>query len=128
MKIATASKKTSKNWRTYDITWEKFLQKLRQPHRTGETMREYRAMDKAGRDAAKEAAGGFVAGALSGAQRKTGNVTERSMITLSTRTTPSPARGSWRPCCAASACAATPPTATRTQSRDCAGSFPLTGP
>ena len=82
MKIATASKKTSKNWKTYDITWEKFLQKLRQPHRTGETMREYRAMDKAGRDAAKEAAGGFVAGALSGPQRKTGNVTERSMITL----------------------------------------------
>ena len=82
MKIATASKKTSKNWKTYDITWEKFLQKLRQPHRTGETMREYRAMDKAGKDAAKEAAGGFVAGALSGPQRKTGNVTERSMITL----------------------------------------------
>lgn len=82
MKIATANKKTSKSWVTKDITWEAFLAKLRQPLRTGETVREYKAMDKADRDAAKEAAGGFVAGALSGPQRKTGNVTERSMITL----------------------------------------------
>lgn len=82
MKIATARKKTSTHWRTQDITWEQFLDRLRKPLRTGETAREYKAMSKAERDLAKEAAGGFVAGALSCGQRKTANVTERSMITL----------------------------------------------
>lgn len=80
MKIATARKKTSTHWRTQEITWEQFLDRLRKPLRTGETAREYKAMSKAERDLAKEAAGGFVAGALSCGQRKTTNVTERSMI------------------------------------------------
>ena len=82
MKIAEARKKTSTNWKTKEVTWEQFLQKLRTPMRTAETVREYAAMGKAERDAAKEAAGGFVGGALSSPQRKTANVTERSMITL----------------------------------------------
>ena len=46
MKIATARQKTSKRWRTSDMTWEQFLAKLRTPLRTGETAREYRAMSK----------------------------------------------------------------------------------
>ena len=82
MKIATARKKTSQHWRTSEITWDAFLDKLRTPLRTAETVREYRAMSKDERDAAKEAAGGFVAGALSSGRRKTENVIERSMITL----------------------------------------------
>ena len=82
MKIATARKKTSQHWRTSEITWEAFLDRLRAPLRTAETVREYRAMGKEERDAAKEAAGGFVAGALSCGRRKTEFVTERSMITL----------------------------------------------
>jgi predicted P-loop ATPase len=82
MKIATARKKTSKRWRTQEITWSAFLDRLREPLRTAETAREYRGMSKADRDAAKEAAGGFVAGALSSGQRKTEFVTERSMLTL----------------------------------------------
>lgn len=82
MKIATARKKTSQHWRTSEITWDAFLDKLRTPLRTAETVREYRAMSKDERDAAKEAAGGFVAGALNSGRRKTENVTERSMLTL----------------------------------------------
>ena len=82
MKIAEARKKTSRKWRTHDITWEQFLAKVRAPLRTGETVREYKAMAKEDRDIAKEAAGGFVAGALEGGQRKTDKVLERSMITL----------------------------------------------
>lgn len=82
MKIATARKKTSQHWRTSEITWDAFLDKLRTPLRTAETVREYRAMSKDERDAAKEAAGGFVAGALSSGRRKTEFVTERSMLTL----------------------------------------------
>lgn len=82
MKIATARKKTSQRWRTQEITWEAFLARLKTPLRTGETVREYKAMSKAERDAAKEAAGGFVGGALSTGRRKTEYVTERSMLTL----------------------------------------------
>ena len=82
MKIATARQKTSKKWRTADITWEQFLAKIRDPVRTGETAREYRAMGKEERDRAKESAGGFVGGSLSSGQRKTENVTARYMLTL----------------------------------------------
>ena len=82
MKIATARQKTSKRWRTADITWEQFLSRLRTPLRTGETSREYRAMSKDERDRAKEAAGGFVGGSLSGGQRKTEAVTARYLLTL----------------------------------------------
>lgn len=82
MKIATARQKTSKKWRTADTTWEQFLSQLRNPMRTGETAREYKAMGKEERDRAKEAAGGFVGGSLSSGQRKTENVTARYMLTL----------------------------------------------
>lgn len=82
MKIAEAKNKTSKKWRTHSITWEEFLSRIRDPYRTAETMREYKAMGKAERDAAKEAKGGFVGGALTGGQRKTENVKERWLITL----------------------------------------------
>ena len=82
MKIARARTKTSKKWRTIDITWDQFVDSLRTPMRTSETMREYKAMGKNERDRAKEAAGGFVGGALNGGQRKAENVRERWLITL----------------------------------------------
>lgn len=82
MKIAEAKNKTSKKWRTHSITWEEFLSRIRDPFRTAETMREYKAMGKAEKDAAKEAKGGFVGGALTGGQRKTEFVKERWLVTL----------------------------------------------
>ena len=82
MKIATARSKTSKKWRTQDMSWEQFLGLIRNPLRTGETVREYKAMSKEDRDRAKEAAGGFVGGSLSSGQRKTENVTARYLLTL----------------------------------------------
>ena len=82
MKIATARTKTSKRWRTCEISWEAFLDSLRTPMRTAETMREYKAMAKSERDRVKESAGGFVGGALTCGQRKTEFVKERWMITL----------------------------------------------
>ena len=82
MKIAEAKSKTSKRWRTHTITWEEFLDRIREPYRTAETLREYKAMGKADRDKAKEAKGGFVGGALDGGQRKTEAVRERWLITL----------------------------------------------
>lgn len=82
MRIATAKKKTSKNWRTVDITWEQLTARCSKPLVTGETMREYRAMSKEEREVLKEMAGGFVGGSLRSGQRKTENVESRSMITL----------------------------------------------
>ena len=50
--------------------------------RTGETFAEYQRMDKAEKAKKKEAAGGFVGGAMSGGRRVAGSVTERWLITL----------------------------------------------
>ena len=82
MKIATARTKTSKRWHTSEITWEQFLDNLRSPMRTAETVREYKSMTKAERDAAKEAPGGFVGGSIEGGQRKTEFVRDRWLVTL----------------------------------------------
>ena len=82
MKIATAKTKTSKRWRTEEISWPQFLHRIEEVYRTPETVREYKAMSKEARSAAKEIVGGFVGGALSSGQRKTGNVISRSMVTL----------------------------------------------
>lgn len=82
MKIATARTRTSKNWRTQDVSWDQILERLRTPMRTAETLREYKAMSREEQGRAKEAAGGFVGGALSCGQRKTENVISRSLLTL----------------------------------------------
>lgn len=82
MKIATAGSRTSKRWRTQDLSWDAFLAKLRTPMRTGETFAEYQRMDKAEKAKKKEAAGGFVGGAMSGGRRIAGAVTERWLVTL----------------------------------------------
>ena len=82
MKIATAKTKTSKRWRTEEISWPQFLHRIEEVYRTPETVREYKAMSKEARSTAKEIVGGFVGGALSSGQRKTENVISRSMITL----------------------------------------------
>lgn len=44
MKIATARKKTSQHWRTSEITWDAFLDKLRTPLRTAETVRDRKSV------------------------------------------------------------------------------------
>ncbi len=82
MIIYVARKRTSMNWKPLEITWDQFRGRVKQHYRTTETMREYKAMEKADKDAAKEAAGGFVAGELSCGRRKTEYVVNRCMITL----------------------------------------------
>ena len=82
MKIATAGSRSSKRWRTQEITWDSLIARLREPLRTGETFAEYQRMDKDEKDKKKGAAGGFVGGAMSGGRRVAGAVTERWLITL----------------------------------------------
>lgn len=82
MKIATAGSRTSKRWRTQEITWDAFLARLRTPLRTGESFAEYQRMSREEQGKKKEAAGGFVGGAMQGGRRVAGAVTERWLITL----------------------------------------------
>ena len=81
MRIATAGSRTSKRWKTIDVTWDWLLEKLRTQRRTGETMAEYRRMTRDEQSARKDV-GGFVGGALNGPRRVGGSVVERWLITL----------------------------------------------
>ena len=82
MKIATAGSRTSKRWRTQDVAWTDILARLEEPLRTGESFAEYQRMTREEQGRRKEAAGGFVGGALSGGRRAAGAATERWLITL----------------------------------------------
>ena len=81
MKIATAKSRQSKDWKTAEWTWEQFIDRLRYPKRTAETMAQYRAMSKDEQSKVKDV-GGFVGGALDGGRRKAGAVVERWLVTL----------------------------------------------
>ena len=81
MKIATAGSRTSRRWKTQDVTWEWLLERLRTVRRTGETVAEYHKMSRDDQAARKDV-GGFVGGALNGVRRTGGSVTERWLITL----------------------------------------------
>lgn len=82
MRIAMAPSKLSQKWVTKDITWERFVEGLRTPKRTGETFAEYEQMPREERDKRKGAAGGFVGGSIEGGRRIKGAVTERCLVTL----------------------------------------------
>lgn len=81
MIIAIGKSRKDTRWHNTDMSWDAFLDRLRDPYRTRETVKEYKAMIKADRDAAKDI-GGFVGGALTGPRRKAENVRDRSLITL----------------------------------------------
>lgn len=82
MRIAMAPSKLSQKWVTKDISWERFVEGLRTPKRTGETFAEYEQMTREERDKRKGAAGGFVGGGIEGGRRIKGAITERCMVTL----------------------------------------------
>ena len=64
MKITTAGSRLSKAWRPEDLTWEQFVDRLRSPTRTGETVREYQSMTPDEKAQRKDTNGGFVGGEL----------------------------------------------------------------
>ena len=81
MLIAVGRSRKDTRWHNTEYTWETFLEKLREPYRSHETTREYRAMSKADKAQAKDI-GGFVGGALNGGRRKAENVRDRCLVTL----------------------------------------------
>ena len=82
MKIATAGSRLSKAWRPEDLTWEQFVDRLRSPTRTGETVREYQSMTPDEKAQRKDTNGGFVGGELRPGRRVKGSVINRWLITL----------------------------------------------
>ena len=79
--ISVGNSRKSTNWVRTEIMWSEFVNRLRTPQRTPETIEEYLNMTKAQQGQLKDI-GGFVGGALNGTQRKAKNVTERDLVTL----------------------------------------------
>ena len=80
--IAEGRSRKSTRWRNTELSWAQFVNKLRTPRRTPETMKQYRVMGKDERDAIKEMPGAFVGAYLTGPRRLVTNVADRTLITL----------------------------------------------
>ena len=81
LEIATGKNRKETHWKNGSTLWSDLLDKLRETHRTHETMSEYIRSDKA-RQAEIKDIGGFVAGYVNKGRRKAGNITSRSALTL----------------------------------------------
>lgn len=81
VEIATAHSRLSKKWRNKTIKWSQFVKKCLEVTRTPETHVEYMRMSREEQSNIKDV-GGFVGGFLANGVRKTGNVLDRSMVTL----------------------------------------------
>lgn len=81
MILYTAPNRRTKKWKKTSLNWAELLARLAVPTKTGETMREYKAMSVSEK-AQKKDQGGFVGGTLKQGQRRKGCVLSRSLITL----------------------------------------------
>jgi hypothetical protein len=78
--ISVANNRKSLNWRPQSLWWSEFVDKLRTPARSQETLAEFLALAKGEQNERKDV-GGFIGGDLTG-RRKAGNVKMRDLITL----------------------------------------------
>ena len=81
MIIATGKSRKDTRWHNQELSWEQFITQFKEPHRTHETVREYKEMSKDQRGAVKDV-GGFVGGRLRGGRRRKDTVIDRCLITL----------------------------------------------
>ena len=79
--IATGKGRNETSWQNRKISWTALTEKLRETHRTAETLSEYTAMPKGRQDEIKDI-GGFVGGMLVGGKRSKTTVMHRTLITL----------------------------------------------
>lgn len=79
--ISTGLNRTSKKWKRECYTWQNFIDRLKKPQVTNETVEEYFKMTKDEQAKIKDV-GGFVGGKLNGERRKAENVEFRTLITL----------------------------------------------
>lgn len=79
--IAAGRSRTEMKWKNTEMRWSDLVAKLQRTTRTRETIEQYKHMSKQDQGDAKDV-GGFVGGTLKGGRRKTGQVLQRSMLTL----------------------------------------------
>ncbi len=79
--IATGRSKTDIRWQNKQVTWETFIEKIRETTRTSETIGVYLKATSAKQDDIKDI-GGFVGGHVIGGKRQKSSVMTRSMLTL----------------------------------------------
>lgn len=79
--IAYGNSRQAKKWVNKTVKFDALKARLKSTMYTTESVEEYRKMNKASRDAAKDH-GGFVAGVLKGGRRKIDTVGKRSMVAL----------------------------------------------
>lgn len=81
LNISLGRSKTDTRWQNKQITWDTFLNKIRETHRTSETIGVYLKATKARQDDIKDI-GGFVGGHIIGGRRLSTAVMTRSMLTF----------------------------------------------
>lgn len=79
--IATCKTRQDKTYINQQMTWNEFVDRVKETYRTRETVQEYKAMSKSKQADIKDV-GGFVAGQLKDGRRNNLSVISRSMITL----------------------------------------------
>jgi len=79
--IAIGRSKCDTRWQNKQVTWQTFLDKIRNTHRTSETIGVYLKATSARQDDIKDI-GGFVGGHLSGGRRLASAIVSRSMLTF----------------------------------------------
>ena len=79
--ISVGASRKSTNWQRQELTYSDFVEKLKMPVRSDETLEEYLKLPKSKQDELKDV-GGFVGGALHGTRRKAQNVVSRDLVTL----------------------------------------------
>ena len=81
LQISTAGSRKAAHWPKSEILWSDFVEKLKTPVRSMETLDQYLALPKSRQDELKDV-GGFVGGTFRGDRRKASNVEGRDLITL----------------------------------------------
>lgn len=79
--ISVGDSRKSMNWQRQELNYSAFIEKLRYPTRSPETLADYLKFPKTKQDQLKDV-GGFVGGALKSNRRKAYNVAFRDLVTL----------------------------------------------
>ena len=79
--ISMAGTRKTKHWPRTELTWAEFVEKLKTPVRSTETLEEYLSYAKVKQDELKDV-GGFVGGVFAGDIRKAAYVEGRDLLTL----------------------------------------------
>jgi predicted P-loop ATPase len=79
--IATGLSAQAKNWKNTRVTWTELVSRLKEEHKTQETLKEFLAATKEEQSRIKDV-GGYVGGYLEGGKRRSDTIKYRQLITL----------------------------------------------